>query len=56
MEFKDIVAKANEVRNSYKNFEKRTYGKTWTRKNITEGLASDVGDLMKLVYFYTPGV
>lgn len=49
MEFKDIVAKANEVRNSYKNFEKKTYGKTWTKENTAEGLVGDVGDLMKLV-------
>lgn len=49
MEFKDIVAKANEVRNAYENFEKKTYGKTWTKENIAEGLVGDVGDLMKLV-------
>ncbi len=49
MQFEDLIAKAIEVRAAYEKFEKKTYGKTWTKENIAEGFVGDVGDLMKLV-------
>lgn len=49
MEFKDIIAKATEIREAYKIYEEKTYGQTWTKENLAEGLVGDVGDLMKLV-------
>lgn len=49
MEFKDIISKARETRELYAVYEKKTYGKTWTKENVAEGLVGDVGDLMKLV-------
>ena len=49
MQFEDLVKKAMELRAAYEVYEKKTYGKNWTRENIAEGFVGDVGDLMKLV-------
>jgi NTP pyrophosphatase (non-canonical NTP hydrolase) len=49
MKFEDIITRAKEVRATYEKYEKKTYGKTWTRENVAEGFIGDVGDLMKLI-------
>lgn len=49
MEFKDISARAKEIRAKYLEFEKKKFNQEWTTAQIAEGLVGDVGDLMKLV-------
>jgi len=49
MDFKQIIAKAVEVRNKYSDLEKKKYGKEWTKEQIAQGFVGDVGDLMKLI-------
>jgi NTP pyrophosphatase (non-canonical NTP hydrolase) len=49
MQFQELVNKAVEVRNVYEQYEKNTFGKTWSKENFAEGLVGDIGDLMKLI-------
>jgi NTP pyrophosphatase (non-canonical NTP hydrolase) len=49
MEFKQITARALEIRTQYEQFEVARNGKAWTNSQIMEGLVGDVGDLMKIV-------
>ena len=48
MEFQDLVRRAMDVRQQYVDFEKRTYGRAWTREELVQGFVGDVGDLVKL--------
>jgi len=49
MEFKKLSQRAVEIRNKYSELEEKKYGKVWSPEQIMEGLAGDVGDLMKIV-------
>jgi NTP pyrophosphatase (non-canonical NTP hydrolase) len=49
MEFAVLVQRALEVRQQYAEWERRRYGRPWSREEVALGLAGDVGDLMKLV-------
>jgi NTP pyrophosphatase (non-canonical NTP hydrolase) len=49
MLFKEIILKALAVRAAYEAYEKKKFGKNWSRENIAQGFVGDVGDLMKLV-------
>ena len=48
MEFQDLVQRAMDVRRRYVDFEKRVYGRSWTREELVQGFVGDVGDLVKL--------
>ena len=48
VEFQALVQRALEVRQQYAEFEKREYGRPWTREELVQGLVGDVGDLVKL--------
>ena len=48
MEFQDLVRRAMAVRRQYAEFEKRRYGRAWTREEVLQGFVGDVGDLAKL--------
>lgn len=49
MEFRDLVQRAMDIREQYAPYEQATYGRPWTKKDISMGFVGDVGDLMKLV-------
>lgn len=49
MEFIHLSNRALRVRDLYKAFEIKKYGKDWTTEQIAQGFVGDVGDLMKLV-------
>lgn len=49
MDFKQIIARAVEIRKRYSELELKKYGKKWTKEQVVQGLVGDVGDLMKLV-------
>lgn len=49
MEFKDLQKKALELREKYAQFEKKTYGKEWTREQLMQGFVVDLGEFMELV-------
>jgi NTP pyrophosphatase (non-canonical NTP hydrolase) len=43
------VAEANRIRNAFEVFERREYGREWSLSDLVNGLATDVGDLARLV-------
>jgi NTP pyrophosphatase (non-canonical NTP hydrolase) len=49
MELQDAVDEANRVRTAFEAFERRAYGREWTLSDLVAGLATDVGDLARLV-------
>lgn len=49
MEFNKIEEKAIVVRNLFEEFERKSYGRSWTREELALGFIGDVGDLMKLL-------
>lgn len=49
MELKQLIQKAVEIREKYKELELKKYGKQRTNGQIAQGFVGDVGDLMKLV-------
>ncbi len=49
MTFQELRTRALEIRTSYEAYEKKKFGKSWTREQVAEGFIGDVGDLMKLV-------
>jgi NTP pyrophosphatase (non-canonical NTP hydrolase) len=49
MDFRQLLCKALEVRQKYKEFEEKKYGGAWSIYEIAMGLASDVGDIIRLV-------
>lgn len=53
MEFRTLVQRAVDVRRQYARFEKRKYGRAWTREEIVQGFIGDVGDLVKLTMAYS---
>ena len=44
-----MTRRALDVRERYRAFEERTYGRPWGLQDLTLGLVGDVGDLVKLV-------
>ncbi|MHA2270458.1 MAG: MazG nucleotide pyrophosphohydrolase domain-containing protein [Candidatus Hodarchaeales archaeon] len=49
IEFKEMIKRAQAIRDQYAAFEKKKYGRTWTDEEIALGLVGDIGDLMKLI-------
>lgn len=49
MNLEQLTEKAMRVREKYAELERVKYGREWTNGEIAQGLAGDVGDLMKLV-------
>lgn len=49
MELKQLIQRATEIKEKYKELELKKYGKQWTNGQVAEGFVGDVGDLMKLV-------
>jgi len=49
VELDDAVAEANRIRLGFEEFERRTYGRQWSLSDLVAGLATDVGDLARLV-------
>ncbi len=48
MKFQEIQNRALEIRKKYSQYEKKLYGKEWTREDILNGFIGDIGDLVKL--------
>ena len=49
MEFKILQKSAKELRELFKEFESKKYGRPWTTQEVMLGFLGDVGDLAKLV-------
>jgi NTP pyrophosphatase (non-canonical NTP hydrolase) len=49
MELTDIAEAARATRSRFAQFEKRSYGRSWTTEEVMLGFVGDVGDLAKLV-------
>jgi NTP pyrophosphatase (non-canonical NTP hydrolase) len=49
MEFAQVIKRAKEIRKLYAEFERKKFGKEWTREQIFQGFVGDVGDLAKLL-------
>jgi|SRR4030095_8763684 NTP pyrophosphatase (non-canonical NTP hydrolase) len=49
MQFSEMTARAERVRERYAEFERAKYGAAWTNEELALGLVGDVGDLVKLV-------
>ena len=49
MDFSALTARALAVRDGYEEYERRTYGRSWTLGELMLGFVGDVGDLAKLV-------
>lgn len=49
MELKDLIKRAMEIKEKYKELEIKNYGREWNKLEIMSGLVGDVGDLTKLV-------
>jgi NTP pyrophosphatase (non-canonical NTP hydrolase) len=48
-DFKDLVARANEIRERYRELERQKYGREWAPRDHAIGFVGDVGELMQLV-------
>lgn len=48
-DFKDLVARAAEIREKYRELEIQKYGKEWQPRDHAIGFVGDVGELMQLV-------
>jgi NTP pyrophosphatase (non-canonical NTP hydrolase) len=49
MEFKELLARAKDIRDKYDVANKEMYGVVWTGEQVMEGFVGDVGALMKLI-------
>jgi NTP pyrophosphatase (non-canonical NTP hydrolase) len=49
MELKDLIARARQIRESYKKLEAKEYDRSWTRAEVAQGFMGDIGQLMKLL-------
>jgi NTP pyrophosphatase (non-canonical NTP hydrolase) len=49
MELGEAVAEAVRIRAEFSSYEQRHYGREWTLSDLVSGLATDVGDLARLV-------
>jgi len=49
MDIASLSDRAMEIRRRFAEFEKSKYRREWTKEEIMQGFAVDVGDLMKLV-------
>lgn len=49
MEFRDLVQRALDIRQHYRQYEKERYQREWTDEELALGFVGDVGDLVKLV-------
>jgi NTP pyrophosphatase (non-canonical NTP hydrolase) len=53
VDFRELTARAMEIRRQYAALEQATYGRVWTREEVALGFVGDVGDLIKLVMAHT---
>ncbi len=49
MDLQSAVTEAVRIRTEYAKFERREYGREWSLSDLVGGLATDVGDLARLV-------
>jgi NTP pyrophosphatase (non-canonical NTP hydrolase) len=49
MEFDELIQRALAIRKRYREYEKQSYGTSWTNEELALGFVGDVGDLVKLV-------
>jgi len=49
MEIKEIINRAMEVKEKYRELEMKKYGRLWTNSEIAQGFVGDVGSLMKII-------
>jgi NTP pyrophosphatase (non-canonical NTP hydrolase) len=49
MDLKQISQRAIAIRAKYSQFEKKKWGKEWTREQIAQGFVVDAADLMRLI-------
>lgn len=49
MEFEELQKRALEIRRCFEAYEKREYGRSWTREEIALGFIGDIGDMAKLL-------
>ena len=49
MDLQEAVTEAVAVRAAFREFEQREYGREWSLSDLVAGLATDVGDLARLV-------
>ncbi|MFA5188967.1 MAG: MazG nucleotide pyrophosphohydrolase domain-containing protein [Patescibacteria group bacterium] len=49
MEFKEIITRANQIKDKYNALHKTQAEPEWGISEYTQGLVSDVGELMKLI-------
>lgn len=49
MQFKQIIKRAQEIRDMFQKYEKKNVGKIWAKEQILEGLIVDIGDLTRLI-------
>ena len=49
MEFNLMTERAMEIRQLYSQYEKQTFGRSWTGEEVALGFVGDVGDLAKLI-------
>ncbi len=49
MKFNQMIERAMEIRQLFSQYEKQTFGRSWTREEIALGFVGDVGDLAKLI-------
>lgn len=49
MDIKELSKRAVEIKEKYKELEKKKYGREWDAQDIFTGFVSDVGDLSRLV-------
>lgn len=49
MQFEEMSDRAMEIREKYTKLEEQKTGQSWSRQEIAQGFAGDVGELMKIV-------
>ena len=49
MDLRDAVAEAVRIRAKFATYEQLEYGREWSLSDLVAGLATDVGDLARLV-------
>jgi hypothetical protein len=49
MELKELIQRAEKIKQAYGQLEVKNCGRSWTIAERTQGLAGDVGNLMKLM-------
>lgn len=53
MELRELTDRAVEMRKRFRRLEEAKYGRPWSVQEVAIGLASDVGDVLRLVMAVT---